>query len=75
VTRNATWASRAWVGQAAIQLQHPLLAGGYFLMLGDTGASIFCYRDLTGFHRSYTEHASSEAALSELAPESCCAAL
>jgi len=57
------------VGQVAIQLQHPLLAGGYFLMLGDTGASVFCYRDMAGFHVSYTEHASSEAALSELAPE------
>jgi salicylate hydroxylase len=54
------------VGQAPIDLQHPLLAGGYFLMLGETGASVFCYRDLSGFHFSYTEHAASESVLSDL---------
>jgi salicylate hydroxylase len=57
------------VGQAPIEMDHPLLAGGYFLMLGDNGRSVFCYRDLAGFHFSYTEHAESEATLSTLAPD------
>ena len=37
-------------------------------MLGETGASVFCYRDRTGFHLSYTEHVPSEMVLAELSP-------
>jgi 2-polyprenyl-6-methoxyphenol hydroxylase-like FAD-dependent oxidoreductase len=51
------------VGSAPIALQHPLIDGGYFLMLGERGDSVFCYREAGGFHLSYTEHQPSEAVL------------
>ena len=51
-------------------LKHPLLEGGYFLMLGDNGASVFCYRQPTEIHLSYTVHAASEADISAQAPAS-----
>jgi len=57
------------VGEAATEIQDPLLAGGYFMMLGDSGASVFCYRDQAGLHVSYTEHVESAAALAQEAPE------
>ena len=41
-------------------LDHPLLEGGYFLTLGENGASLFCYRQPDGIHLSYTVHAASE---------------
>src|SRR5262249_31687428 len=51
-------------------LEHPLLEGGYFLTLGDDGASVFCYRQPDGIHLSYTVHAASEHELSAQAPAS-----
>jgi 2-polyprenyl-6-methoxyphenol hydroxylase-like FAD-dependent oxidoreductase len=56
------------VGEAPITLNHPLLAGGYFMMLGDSGASAFCYREANGIHFSFTQHAESDRALAEAAP-------
>jgi len=53
------------VGEATLDIQHSLLAGGYFMMLGDSGASVFCYRDHAGLHFSYTEHVFSESALAD----------
>jgi len=41
-------------------VKHRLLEGGYFLTLGDSGASCFCYRQPDGIHLSYTVHATSE---------------
>jgi hypothetical protein len=55
------------VGEAPITLDHPLLAGGYFMMLADSGASAFCYREASGIHFSFTEHAESDRALAEAA--------
>lgn len=46
----------AIVGDAPIELEHPLLAGGYFMTLGDAGSSVFCYRQAGGVHLSYTSH-------------------
>jgi salicylate hydroxylase len=48
------------VGSARTEVDHPLLAGGYFMMLGDSGDSVFCYRDQGGMHLSYTAHVESE---------------
>jgi salicylate hydroxylase len=56
------------VGEAPITLDLPLLAGGYFMMLADSGASAFCYREASGIHFSFTEHAESDRALAEAAP-------
>src|SRR5262245_65215822 len=53
---------------APIQIEHPLLEGGYFMTLGDDGSSVFCYRQVDGVHLSYTVHAASERELSEQAP-------
>jgi salicylate hydroxylase len=45
-------------GDAAVAPDHPLLAGGYFMTLGDDGSSIFCYAQPDGTtHFSYTVHA------------------
>jgi salicylate hydroxylase len=49
-------------GHAQIAPKHPLLAGGYFMSLGNDGSSIFCYAQPGGTtHFSYTMHAGSEA--------------
>lgn len=56
------------VSEAPIKVDDPLLAGGYCLMLGATGASAFCYRDEGGTHFSYTEHAESEDSLARQTP-------
>jgi 2-polyprenyl-6-methoxyphenol hydroxylase-like FAD-dependent oxidoreductase len=48
------------VGSARTEVDHPLLVGGYFMMLGDSGDSVFCYRDENGLHVSYTAHVESE---------------
>jgi 2-polyprenyl-6-methoxyphenol hydroxylase-like FAD-dependent oxidoreductase len=39
------------------------------MMLRDTGASGFCYRDQVGLHFSYTEHALSESELATRTPD------
>ena len=57
------------VGHAEVEVEHPLLAGGYFMMLGDSGASVFCYRDQTGLHFSYTEHVTSESVLASMSAD------
>ncbi|MEO8263207.1 MAG: FAD-dependent monooxygenase [Pseudolysinimonas sp.] len=42
-------------GDAAVPATHPLLAGGYFMTLGDNGASFFAYPQPGGtVHFSYT---------------------
>jgi 2-polyprenyl-6-methoxyphenol hydroxylase-like FAD-dependent oxidoreductase len=51
-------------------LKHPLLEGGYFLTLGDNGASLFCYRQPDGIHLSYTVHAESESDITSQAADS-----
>ena len=51
-------------------LKHPLLEGGYFMTLGNNGASVFCYRQPDGVHLSYTVHAASESEISAQAPDS-----
>jgi salicylate hydroxylase len=38
----------------SIGIDHPLLAGGYFMTLGDDGSSVFAYRDGTSVHLSLT---------------------
>jgi 2-polyprenyl-6-methoxyphenol hydroxylase-like FAD-dependent oxidoreductase len=40
-------------GEAPVTIQHPLLQGGYFMMLGDDGTSFFCYRQPDSIHASY----------------------
>ena len=44
----------AITGDAAINVDDPLLNGGYFMTLGDHGDSFFCYRQPGGAHFSYT---------------------
>jgi len=56
----------AIVGFAPIQVDHPLLSGGYFMTLGGNGSSLFAYRQPGGIHFSYTTHASSEGDLADL---------
>jgi 2-polyprenyl-6-methoxyphenol hydroxylase-like FAD-dependent oxidoreductase len=51
-------------------IHHPLLEGGYFLTLGDNGASFFCYRQPDSMHLSYTVHAMSESDITSQPPES-----
>src|SRR5215471_2147150 len=55
------------VGEAKLDITDPLLAGGYFMMLGDGGNSVFCYRDQVGLPFSYTEHVRSESELADKA--------
>jgi len=44
-------------GDSAGQPDHPLLAGGYFMTLGDDGTSVFAYTQPDGTtHWSYTTH-------------------
>jgi salicylate hydroxylase len=44
-------------GDAGVQPAHPLLAGGYFMSLGDDGSSFFAYTQPDGTtHLSYTTH-------------------
>lgn len=50
-------------------IKHPLLEGGYFLTLGDNGASLFCYRQPDGIHLSYTVHAASESDITSQAED------
>jgi 2-polyprenyl-6-methoxyphenol hydroxylase-like FAD-dependent oxidoreductase len=52
------------------RIEHPLLEGGYFLTLGDNGASLFCYRQPDGIHLSYTVHAASEGDITGQAADS-----
>ena len=56
----------AIVGFAPIDVEHPLLEGGYFMTLGDNGGSMFVYRQPGGVHFSYTLHVSDEAGLAKL---------
>jgi 2-polyprenyl-6-methoxyphenol hydroxylase-like FAD-dependent oxidoreductase len=58
------------LGDSPILVDHPLLEGGYFMTLGNDGASVFCYRQPDGVHLSYTVHAASERDLSAQAPAS-----
>jgi len=51
----------AIVGDAPINVEHPLLEGGYFMTLGDDGSSIFCYREPDAIHLSYTVHVAEDA--------------
>jgi salicylate hydroxylase len=60
----------AVVGDAPAAFEHPLLAGGYFMTLGDDGSSIFCYCQPDGVHLSFTSHAASEADLRAFSPDS-----
>ncbi len=39
------------------------------MTLGDTGSSVFCYREADGIHFSFTQHAASEAVLAAEPPE------
>lgn len=55
-------------GEAPVTIQHPLLQGGYFLMLGDDGTSFFCYRQPDSIHVSYVARAESEDDLNAQAP-------
>jgi salicylate hydroxylase len=59
----------AIVGDAPITLEHPLLAGGYFMTLGKDGSSVFCYRQAGGVHLSYTTHVASVDSLRSESPE------
>jgi FAD-dependent urate hydroxylase len=54
------------VGDAPVGLDDPLLRGGYLMMLGDAGDSVFCYRERGGVHVSYTSHVGSEDELAAL---------
>jgi salicylate hydroxylase len=54
---------------AVIDLEHPLLAGGYFLTLGDNGCSFFCYRQPGGVFWSYVVHAESEQQIAQQSKE------
>jgi salicylate hydroxylase len=56
-------------GEAPVTIQHPLLQGGYFLMLGDDGTSCFCYRQPDSIHMSYVVSAQSEEDLRVQAPD------
>jgi salicylate hydroxylase len=44
------------VGDARLVPRHPLVAGGYFMTLGDDGTSVFCHRQEASVHLSYTVH-------------------
>jgi salicylate hydroxylase len=55
---------------APVRIEHPLLSGGYFMTLGDDGASVFCYQQPDGIHLAYTVHAASEPELRAQAPAS-----
>lgn len=44
-------------GHACVQINDPLLDGGYFMTLGDQGASMFVYRQPGGIRFSFTTHA------------------
>lgn len=46
--------------ESRLDVQHPFLEGGYFLMLGNNGCSFFCYRQSGGVYWSYVLHAGSE---------------
>lgn len=48
-----------------LEVEHPFLAGGYFLTLGNNGCSFFCYRQPGGLYWSYVVHAASEAETSD----------
>jgi 2-polyprenyl-6-methoxyphenol hydroxylase-like FAD-dependent oxidoreductase len=56
------------VCQARLSIQHPLLQGGYFMMLGDGGSSLFCYRQSDSGPFAYTVHVPSEDDLNAQAP-------
>jgi salicylate hydroxylase len=47
--------------ETPIRVDHPLLDGGYFMMLGRSGTSFFCYRQPFGAFWSYTVRAANEA--------------
>jgi len=47
--------------ESQLDVDHPFLAGGYFIMLGNRGTSLFCYRQPGGVYWSYVVHARSEA--------------
>jgi len=55
-------------GDAPVTIQHALLQGGYFMMLGDDGSSFFCYRQPDNIHVSYVVRAESEDDLNAQAP-------
>jgi salicylate hydroxylase len=53
-------------GDALVQPEHPLLAGGYFMTLASDGSSIFCYLQPGGTtHFSYTMHTPTEGDIAE----------
>ena len=52
--------------ESRLEVQHPFLEGGYFLMLGDNGCSFFCYRQPGGVYWSYVLHAGSETETADL---------
>src|SRR5262245_39778029 len=56
------------VGDAPIDVDDPLLAGGYAMLLGPDGTSVFVYREPRGMHLSYTLPIT-EGALDALTPE------
>jgi len=47
--------------EAPVEIDHPMLAGGYFMMLGKNGCTFLCYRQPRGAYWSYTVHAAAEA--------------
>jgi salicylate hydroxylase len=51
--------------EAPIEVEHPLLDGGYFLTMGKNGCSFFCYRQPGGVYWSYVVHADSEASIAD----------
>jgi salicylate hydroxylase len=48
------------IGDAPVVPKHPLVDGGYFMTLGDDGTSVFCYRQGSSVHLSYTVHVDAE---------------
>jgi salicylate hydroxylase len=56
------------VGDAPVVPLHPLVEGGYFMMLGDDGTSVFCYRQGGSVHVSYTVHVEAEARIAGSLP-------
>lgn len=57
----------AIVGLSPIDVDDPLLDGGYFMTLGDNGSSMFVYRQPGGVHFSYTTSVLTEEELASLA--------
>jgi salicylate hydroxylase len=56
------------VGEAPVTIQHLLVQGGYVMVLGDDGSSLFHYRQTDSIPLAYTLHATSEAAIAAQPP-------